>query len=231
MPYKILFARNSGKTFQVDFIPSYDQKGILERTEPVPFRLTRNLHTFFTPFGVEGVFVSAMAAAAQVRPPFPSHTSWTRLDKTAHPRMMSCAARQPSHQPLCAGHHGARRGPGRPAGAVPARRHQRLGCSAHAARRCHAAAHSEAARGQQHRCLHAAHVPSQATRASRGVSRSCVLKCDIVHNFCCSGAGLQCLRSHACLSCPLQEQNADDTCAYLCAGTAHQCAERRAGAC
>ena len=67
MPYKILFARNSGKTFQVDFIPSYDQKGILERTEPVPFRLTRNLHTFFTPFGVEGVFVSAMAAAAQVR--------------------------------------------------------------------------------------------------------------------------------------------------------------------
>ena len=68
MPYKILFARNSGKTFQVDFIPSYDQKGILERTEPVPFRLTRNLHTFFTPFGVEGVFVSAMAAAAQACP-------------------------------------------------------------------------------------------------------------------------------------------------------------------
>jgi transformation/transcription domain-associated protein len=65
MPYKILFARNSGKTFQVDFMPSYDPKGILERTEPVPFRLTRNLHTFFTPFGVEGVFVSAMAAAAQ----------------------------------------------------------------------------------------------------------------------------------------------------------------------
>ena len=65
MPYKILFARNSGKTFQVDFTPTYDQKGYLERTEPVPFRLTRNLHTFFTPFGVEGVFVSAMAAAAQ----------------------------------------------------------------------------------------------------------------------------------------------------------------------
>ena len=52
----------------MDFIPSYDQKGILERTEPVPFRLTRNLHTFFTPFGVEGVFVSAMAAAAQACP-------------------------------------------------------------------------------------------------------------------------------------------------------------------
>ena len=83
MPYKILFARNSGKTFQVDFIPSYDQKGILERTEPVPFRLTRNLHTFFTPFGVEGVFVSAMAAAAQVWPPLPPFISWNRPAKTA----------------------------------------------------------------------------------------------------------------------------------------------------
>jgi transformation/transcription domain-associated protein len=66
-PYKILFARASGKTFQIDFYPVYDQRGMLERSEPVPFRLTRNLHTFFTPFGIEGVFVSAMAAAAQVR--------------------------------------------------------------------------------------------------------------------------------------------------------------------
>ena len=74
MPYKILFARNSGKTFQVDFTPTYDQKGCLERTEPVPFRLTRNLHTFFTPFGVEGVFVSAMAAAAQASTPLFSAT-------------------------------------------------------------------------------------------------------------------------------------------------------------
>ena len=53
---------------QVDFYPVYDARGLLERSEPVPFRLTRNLHTFFTPFGVEGVFVSAMAAAAQVAP-------------------------------------------------------------------------------------------------------------------------------------------------------------------
>jgi len=39
---------------------------VLERSEPVPFRLTRNLQTFFTPFGVEGVFITAMAVAAQV---------------------------------------------------------------------------------------------------------------------------------------------------------------------
>ena len=41
-------------------------RGLLERSEPVPFRLTRNLQTFFTPFGVEGVFITAMAVAAQV---------------------------------------------------------------------------------------------------------------------------------------------------------------------
>ena len=58
----------------MDFYPVYDARGLLERSEPVPFRLTRNLHTFFTPFGVEGVFVSAMAAAAQV--PRPALASW-----------------------------------------------------------------------------------------------------------------------------------------------------------
>lgn len=33
----------------------------------VPFRLTRNLQTFFTAFGVEGVFVTTLAVAAQAR--------------------------------------------------------------------------------------------------------------------------------------------------------------------
>ena len=45
---------------------AYWCRGVLERSEPVPFRLTRNLQTFFTPFGVEGVFITAMAVAAQV---------------------------------------------------------------------------------------------------------------------------------------------------------------------
>ena len=39
---------------------------VLERLETVPFRLTRNMFTFFTAFGVEGVFVTAMVNAAQV---------------------------------------------------------------------------------------------------------------------------------------------------------------------
>jgi len=64
-PSKIMFAKNTGKLFMLDFHPAFDNKGIIEYVEPVPFRLTRNLHTFFTPFGVKGDFVAAMASAAQ----------------------------------------------------------------------------------------------------------------------------------------------------------------------
>jgi hypothetical protein len=48
--------------------PQYDGTGALERPEPVPFRLTRNLANFFTPFGVEGIFVTSLIAGAQVGP-------------------------------------------------------------------------------------------------------------------------------------------------------------------
>ncbi len=44
----------------------HSDKGVLERTEPVPFRLTRNLSTFFTAFGVEGMFLTAIVNGAQV---------------------------------------------------------------------------------------------------------------------------------------------------------------------
>ena len=65
-PPKLLFARDSGRVFQADFHPSFDATtGLCESGEPVPFRLTRNLQTFFTPFGVEGIFVMGLAAAAQ----------------------------------------------------------------------------------------------------------------------------------------------------------------------
>jgi len=63
-PPKLLLARASGRVAASDLTPSYSEQGRLERTEPVPFRLTRNLATFFTPFGVEGVFVGCMAVAA-----------------------------------------------------------------------------------------------------------------------------------------------------------------------
>lgn len=64
-PYKILFAKGTGKVFMLDFHPAFDSNGNVESGEFVPFRLTRNLHTFFTPFGVEGVFVASMCAASQ----------------------------------------------------------------------------------------------------------------------------------------------------------------------
>lgn len=64
-PNKILFAKNTGKIFQTDFHPAYDANGMIEFNEPVPFRLTRNMQSFFSHFGVEGLIVSAMCAAAQ----------------------------------------------------------------------------------------------------------------------------------------------------------------------
>jgi transformation/transcription domain-associated protein len=52
-PNKILFAKDSGRLFQLDMMPLYGDKGSVERIEVVPYRLTRNLATFFTAFGVE----------------------------------------------------------------------------------------------------------------------------------------------------------------------------------
>lgn len=63
-PNKILVAKDTGKVFQLDLLPLYGERGLVERMEVVPLRLTRNLSTFFTAFGVEGVFTTAMAAAA-----------------------------------------------------------------------------------------------------------------------------------------------------------------------
>ena len=45
-------------------MPVYNERGQLEKIEHVPFRLTRNLATFFNGFGVEGVFATAMMNAA-----------------------------------------------------------------------------------------------------------------------------------------------------------------------
>ncbi|CAH8274165.1 unnamed protein product [Arabidopsis lyrata] len=64
-PNKILFAKNSGKMFQTDFHPSYDSNGMIELNEPVPFRLTRNMQSFLSHFGVEGPLMSNMCSASQ----------------------------------------------------------------------------------------------------------------------------------------------------------------------
>ena len=55
-PQKIMFAKNTGRIFMLDFHPAFDSKGMTEFVEPVPFRLTRNLHTFFFAIRRQGRF-------------------------------------------------------------------------------------------------------------------------------------------------------------------------------
>lgn len=65
-PNKLVFAKGSGRVTQTEFTPSYTslKTGGL-RVQDMPYRFTRNLHTFFSPFGVEGWFLTTMVLAAQ----------------------------------------------------------------------------------------------------------------------------------------------------------------------
>lgn len=76
-PNKILIARDTGRLYQTDMTPVYNDRGALERNEPVPFRLTRNLTTYFNSFGVEGTLAVAMmnGAAAIGLPSPPSYAA------------------------------------------------------------------------------------------------------------------------------------------------------------
>ncbi|XP_059293060.1 uncharacterized protein LOC132046449 isoform X1 [Lycium ferocissimum] len=100
-PNKILFAKNTGKIFQTDFHPAYDANGMIEFNEPVPFRLTRNLQAFFSHFGVEGLVVSAMCAAAQaVVSPKQSQHLWYHLAMFFRDELLSWSWRRPLGMPL-----------------------------------------------------------------------------------------------------------------------------------
>lgn len=95
-PNKILFAKNTGKVFQTDFHPAYDANGMIEFNEPVPFRLTRNLQQFFSNFGVEGLIVSDMCAAAQaVISPKQSQHLWHHLAMFFRDELLSWSWRRP----------------------------------------------------------------------------------------------------------------------------------------
>ncbi|KAG6397579.1 hypothetical protein SASPL_143748 [Salvia splendens] len=100
-PNKILFAKNTGKIFQTDFHPAYDAHGMIEFNEPVPFRLTRNLQAFFSHFGVEGLIVSAMCAAAQaVVSPKQSQHLWHHLAMFFRDELISWSWRRPPGMPM-----------------------------------------------------------------------------------------------------------------------------------
>ncbi|KAK8962950.1 hypothetical protein KSP40_PGU020559 [Platanthera guangdongensis] len=95
-PNKTLFAKNTGKIFQTDFHPAYDSNGMIEFNEPVPFRLTRNMQTFFSNFGVEGLLVSAMCSAAQsVSSPKQSEHIWYQLAMFFRDELLSWSWRRP----------------------------------------------------------------------------------------------------------------------------------------
>ncbi|CAN1122507.1 Transformation/transcription domain-associated protein [Linum perenne] len=95
-PNKILFAKNTGKIFQTDFHPTYDANGLVEFTEPVPFRLTRNMQAFFSNFGVEGLIVSSMCAASQALvSPKQSHHLWHQLAMFFRDELVSWSWRRP----------------------------------------------------------------------------------------------------------------------------------------
>ncbi|XP_031107078.1 transformation/transcription domain-associated protein-like [Ipomoea triloba] len=100
-PNKILFAKNTGKIFQTDFHPAYDANGMIEFNEPVPFRLTRNLQAFFSHFGVEGLIVSSMCAAAQavVSPKQIQHL-WYHLAMFFRDELLSWSWRRPLGVPM-----------------------------------------------------------------------------------------------------------------------------------
>ncbi|KAM0940239.1 putative non-specific serine/threonine protein kinase [Dioscorea sansibarensis] len=99
-PNKTLFAKNTGKVFQIDFHPAYDANGMIEFNEPVPFRLTRNMQAFFSHFGVEGLIVSAMCAAAQsVVSPVQTHHIWYQLAMFFRDELLSWSWRRPLGMP------------------------------------------------------------------------------------------------------------------------------------
>ncbi|KAH9611581.1 hypothetical protein KSS87_004438 [Heliosperma pusillum] len=100
-PNKILFAKNTGKIFQTDFHPAYDANGMIEFNEPVPFRLTRNMQSFFSHFGVEGLIVSAMCSAAQaVVSPKQNQHMWHHLAMFFRDELLSWSWRRPLGMPL-----------------------------------------------------------------------------------------------------------------------------------
>ncbi|OWZ21835.1 Phosphatidylinositol kinase [Phytophthora megakarya] len=64
-PHRVLFSRRTGRVVSTELRPGYASSGILEAATTMPFRLTRNLHSFMTRPGVQGSFSVGMGAAAE----------------------------------------------------------------------------------------------------------------------------------------------------------------------
>lgn len=60
----IAFVKDSGVVFQLELHPWFDAKAHLNAHQAVPIRLTRNIHSLVTPFGVESVFSAVLSSSA-----------------------------------------------------------------------------------------------------------------------------------------------------------------------
>lgn len=64
-PHKIGFDRSSCSLVSSELLPALNQSGQFTLTEAVPFRLTPNIQSFLTDFGIEGPFTTYIAALGQ----------------------------------------------------------------------------------------------------------------------------------------------------------------------
>ena len=64
-PHKLSIARDSGRVWGSELIPSLSQKCLFHNPEPVPFRLTPNLQALLGPLATEGIFAAAVMAIAR----------------------------------------------------------------------------------------------------------------------------------------------------------------------
>jgi transformation/transcription domain-associated protein len=66
MPHKLVFAKSSGAIYVQDMSVIYaTNPEVKQKLLDMPYRFTRNMHTFVTPFGVEGWFLIAQVLASQ----------------------------------------------------------------------------------------------------------------------------------------------------------------------
>jgi transformation/transcription domain-associated protein len=65
-PHKFMISRNTGNIWTSELLPTFNpHQPLLFNAEAVPFRFTRSIQHFMTPFGIDGVFTSAMMSIAR----------------------------------------------------------------------------------------------------------------------------------------------------------------------
>jgi len=64
-PHKLNFAKNTGNIFATELQPIFNQNGILDSPEAVPFRLSPNMQHFLTEDGIEGGFANSLMIIAR----------------------------------------------------------------------------------------------------------------------------------------------------------------------